>query len=179
MDERADDMVHMYESGVTMQVIGKKYGISRERVRQILAANGVRGRYGVAKRAQKRLQDRIDAFWHGKGRIVAAHRREIEEFIGSTLNPRATQWGIALVDEDMVQLSIHRVISGLHKPNGDRSAYFNISAARDRHHVIPCGDIVVVLKSKRIAKNSHSIYVPVGAASGYTNENDYFKVTVL
>lgn len=179
MDERADDMVHMYESGVTMPVIGKKYGISRERVRQILAANGVRGRYGVAKRAQKRLQERIDAFWHGKGRIVAAHRIEIEEFIGSTLTPKATQWGIALVDEDMVPLSIHRGVSGLHKPNGDRGVYFKISAARDRHHVIPCGDIVVVLKSKRIAARSHRIYVPVGAASGYTNENDYFKVTVL
>jgi len=50
-------MCDLYRSGLTLQQIGDRYGVSRERVRQVIVAVGVTSRDGGAKaRAKKRAQ---------------------------------------------------------------------------------------------------------------------------
>jgi len=55
-DERADAMVTAYRSGKTLQEIGNAYGITRERVRQILKLKGV-------------------SYENGRGKVVQAHQK--------------------------------------------------------------------------------------------------------
>lgn len=53
--KRDAEIIAMYSSGHTLARIGELYGISRERIRQRLAANGVYGADGgVAKRTEQR-----------------------------------------------------------------------------------------------------------------------------
>lgn len=56
--ERTDHFIMLYKSGLTLQEIGGQYGISRERVRQMLKLAGVTGRDGgkSAKARQARAR---------------------------------------------------------------------------------------------------------------------------
>lgn len=58
-DERNATMVSLYRSGQTLQQIGDAYGMTRERVRQILKAAGVSKRDGgAAVRFEREVSDR-------------------------------------------------------------------------------------------------------------------------
>lgn len=60
--EREVRVVQLYTTGHTLQQIGTVYGITRERVRQILKKAGFAGSDGgVAKRKQKRLEAKAQA----------------------------------------------------------------------------------------------------------------------
>lgn len=57
--DRAQHFADMFKSGLTLQEIGDQYGLSRERVRQILASVGVtRAQGGEALRARRRREKR-------------------------------------------------------------------------------------------------------------------------
>lgn len=59
---RCQRMCELFRSGMTLQQIGTAYGISRERVRQIVAREGVtRDEGGIARRAARRQQARAAA----------------------------------------------------------------------------------------------------------------------
>lgn len=66
-NERANEMVRLYNNErLTMQEIGDRFGISRERVRQILSPFDLVLHHGVDKRTERRRQireafERIDA----------------------------------------------------------------------------------------------------------------------
>jgi len=69
--QRTEAMAAMYRQGITLQAIGEKFGITRERVRQILKSIGLNGKSGGAhfrttsKNAGKagRLETRIRNKW--------------------------------------------------------------------------------------------------------------------
>ncbi len=57
LDKRNDEIVRLYKECYTLQEIGDKFGVSRERVRQILRSRKVSALAGGAsKRAAKRLE---------------------------------------------------------------------------------------------------------------------------
>jgi hypothetical protein len=56
---RAEKMASMYRQGLTLKKIGQHFGISRERVRQIIARDGLTAADGGARKvASAKLQDR-------------------------------------------------------------------------------------------------------------------------
>lgn len=60
--ERNNEWAVLFRSGMTFEAIGSRYGVSRERVRQVLARKGVR-RYDGGKHfasASKKLLDRVE-----------------------------------------------------------------------------------------------------------------------
>lgn len=59
-DERAAEMANLYRSGKTLEQIGLQYGLTRERVRQILKSTGVKktDRGGVKEAAVARTEER-------------------------------------------------------------------------------------------------------------------------
>lgn len=72
---RNDDIERRFKNGETLQAIGEHYGISRERVRQLLAKRGVtRTEGGAAKRkreaAAQRLSDRETAMMRRYGLTI-------------------------------------------------------------------------------------------------------------
>jgi DNA-binding CsgD family transcriptional regulator len=65
VDPRADDMASMYRSGRTLEEIGKLYGITRERVRQIITKrHGLRADDGGA---------------HAKAKITSARAKALKD----------------------------------------------------------------------------------------------------
>jgi len=72
MKIRDAEMVVMYLTGqYSMQAIGDKYGISRERVRQILKLGGVLGADLIDRRKSERLMKRISDKADRKAKAVA------------------------------------------------------------------------------------------------------------
>lgn len=66
-------MCALYRSGMTLQQVADRYGVSRERVRQMIVAAGVTSRDGGTKmRAKKRAQ---------RKRSVAAQKRDAKAFV--------------------------------------------------------------------------------------------------
>jgi hypothetical protein len=91
-------MIDMYKSGSTLEDIGGAYGISRERVRQILTSLGV-GKMdgGSTMKCLSRVSDKVDAararnerretYWRAKwGMSLADYQAHVAEY-GSTSNP--------------------------------------------------------------------------------------------
>jgi hypothetical protein len=65
-------MCVLYRSGLTLQQVGDRYGVSRERVRQVIVAAGVTSRDGGTKiRAKKRAQ---------RKRTIAKQKRDAKAF---------------------------------------------------------------------------------------------------
>jgi hypothetical protein len=59
-NSRDAEMIALYRAGKTLQEIGTVYGISRERVRQIISADGVKASDGgAAKKANERRSTRL------------------------------------------------------------------------------------------------------------------------
>lgn len=75
-DARAEDMKRRVEAGETLDAIGKAYGLTRERVRQIIRKN-----YGeiIHERIQRRVENRL---------------RQIEEHRVGKQDARAARWGL-------------------------------------------------------------------------------------
>jgi len=69
-DDRAEAMKSMYRQGMTLQVIGEKYNVTRERVRQILARAGVDSKCGG-----KSVQARLKRNAAERSRVAAQARR--------------------------------------------------------------------------------------------------------
>src|SRR5690606_11286921 len=58
--ERNKKMANMYSQGCTLESIGKQFGLTRERVRQILSKKGVTANDGGAKvRAELRAAQKV------------------------------------------------------------------------------------------------------------------------
>lgn len=61
-DKRAAEMVAMYREGLTLEKVGRCYGITRERVRQIIRARGVtRADGGASRQIANRVKRRESA----------------------------------------------------------------------------------------------------------------------
>lgn len=81
---RTEEMAELYREGCTLQEIGDRYGISRERVRQVLRAANVAGYEGgaavlsAAKRADRmsKLEARFQKKY-GMPRLEVLHLRRI------------------------------------------------------------------------------------------------------
>lgn len=70
---RQASMCDLYRSGMTLQQVADRYGVSRERVRQMIVAAGVTSRDGGTKmRAKKRAQ---------RKRSMAAQTRDAKAFV--------------------------------------------------------------------------------------------------
>lgn len=88
MDSRTKDMVAMRERGITLKKIGEKYGVSRERVRQILRDNGIES---WRTKEDKRLKEAIikaeayiatypDATWDEVSLHVGVSRQRLQQY---------------------------------------------------------------------------------------------------
>jgi hypothetical protein len=95
-------MASLYESGLTLEQIGKRYGITRERVRQILVRDGVgtrdrRAAQGLrVERIRQRVLDRRDEVletYREVGRVEEVARRlklaapHVRELIDASFSP--------------------------------------------------------------------------------------------
>lgn len=91
-------MIDMYKSGSTLENIGGAYGISRERVRQILTSLGI-GRMdgGSTMKCLSKVGDKVDAararnerretYWRAKwGMSLADYAAHVDQY-GSTVDP--------------------------------------------------------------------------------------------
>ena len=85
---RAMDMERRYRAGETLQQVGDRYKITRERVRQILAKRGVKwvdgGAHVLALRAKANRRARLDAIY------IRRHGCTFDQFW--SVNPRA--WSV-------------------------------------------------------------------------------------
>ena len=74
-NQRAADMASLYRSGMTLEQIGQKYGLTRERVRQILKSTGTKAtdRGGVKEAAAARAAER-------RTKEAADNKRMLETF---------------------------------------------------------------------------------------------------
>jgi len=83
--ERNEDIVEHYASGLTLEEIGKVYGLSRERIRQIIDMVGYAGRRGngqmsipsddVLNSMRDKLSTRTLSMLREKGNLSQAERR--------------------------------------------------------------------------------------------------------
>lgn len=94
-NERASTMAHLYmEEGLTMQEIGEQYGISRQRVDQILKRFGLVAHYGRSKK-EKRAQ----ALREAHARVIAGESTSAQEAeaLGLSLKGfRSAVWNLGL-----------------------------------------------------------------------------------
>lgn len=81
-NQRAVDMAELYRSGMTLEQIGQQYGLTRERVRQILKPTGTKktDRGGVKEAAAARAAER-------SAKAAADNKRMLEKF-GVTTSER-------------------------------------------------------------------------------------------
>ena len=76
---RTNNIIKMFVAGNTLQAIGRKYNISRERVRQILAKHRISGKDGGTK---KKTADRINR----RGKIPIRDRSAAEDRVATRNN---------------------------------------------------------------------------------------------
>lgn len=99
MDARIVAIVEQYKAGDTMQVIGNRFGLSRERVRQLLQKHGLSRRDGGA---HIRSQARADAAAEA---VVAAReerKRSRPEFpvrAAKTYGMSSDEWHVMLIEQ--------------------------------------------------------------------------------
>lgn len=73
--ERSVEMARLYvEQGLTLQEIGDRYGITRERVRQLIKPFGLEGHYGRRKR-----EERVRMLMEAYARIESGESTSLEE----------------------------------------------------------------------------------------------------
>jgi len=75
-DPRALDMAAMYRDGKTLEEIGAKYGLTRERVRQIMIRSGNDPK-GIDRPMPEHYRRAIDAYLAGDSLLTAAHIADI------------------------------------------------------------------------------------------------------
>lgn len=81
-DERADRMALMYRQGVTLAKIGNQYGLTRERVRQIIGKTGITAAEGGASKSAEYRREaaaaKREAVWLAKYGLPYAVVRQLQ-----------------------------------------------------------------------------------------------------
>lgn len=89
-EARNVSMVSMYRQGMTLQEIGDRYGLTRERVRQIVSREGITSKEGgktVQVKEKKMIQSVIDGEERKKRQAVknVKHAQWVVEHLGDTI----------------------------------------------------------------------------------------------
>ena len=93
--ERSEEFFSLYKEGRTYQEIGNQFGITRERVRQILNLHPQFKQY-LKERKAKRLQAAIDS---DQERVAQRERRTFEKSLGNEFPERIEElWDVELND---------------------------------------------------------------------------------
>lgn len=101
----SDKIIDYYKGGNTLEWIGVKYGVSRERIRQILAEHGVTGQHGgqaqkTAKKKAERKAKRDAKYLKSKGMLAEDYfmtpYKARQQFVGQRRNAmyRGIEWGL-------------------------------------------------------------------------------------
>lgn len=183
MNERDQEIVQMCQSGVTMQVVGDKFGITRERVRQIAKKCGIVGVDMAQKRRQEREQAKINAFLSDTGAVIDLYWTKIEAELGEKLEIRFLTTRLpAVFTRSGVRISIHGEASAFKPNEGYDHEYHHGSANTKMHHVFLVKGRPVLLVSKNVATSEArnvSAYIPARMSPGDTHYSNHFKMVML
>ena len=83
VQQRNEQIAHLYKDGLTLETIGQKYGLTRERIRQIVKLGGVSraegGRaIGAQRRKVRKVQEKAAFYLKQFGHTTAEHQRLLQ-----------------------------------------------------------------------------------------------------